>query len=441
MKTRLPLTVIVLTGTFMAPAWAQAAPVPSKTAGAAALPQLTLAQAKAIAIQNRPRLRAEMYTAQAAKRVTGEVRSDYFPHVYGSATGVEPENGSRITAGGLNNPVIYSRFADGLTVNQLITDFGRTHNLVKSAEYGAKSEQSNAVATRADVVLQVDQSYFSALQAQAVLHVAQQAVKERKLVAKRVTLLEQNKLKSSLDVSFANVDLSKAKLLLAQAQNDVNAAFANLSFSMGYSTPKIYQLADQPLPPPPPSDISKLVSEAFANRPEIAGSRFQVESARAYTRAERDLLFPTLSAVGTAGLTPYRQAPLMSRYAAAGFNLNIPIFAGTLYAERHAEASYRQRASEENFKELENKVAKDVRIASLNADTAYQRLDLTKQLLQQAGLALNLAQSRYNLGLSSIVELSQAQLNQTQAQIDEASAKYDYQIAIDELNFQLGILI
>jgi outer membrane protein len=431
----LPL-ILLLPGSF---AFAQE-PKPAAPPAAAALPSLTLQQAKALAIQNRPLLRAGIYTAEAAKRVTGEVRSAYFPHVYGSATGVKSENGSRVTAGGLNNPIIYSRFADGLTVSQLITDFGRTHNLAKSASYGAKAQQENANATRAEVILQVDQSYFAALQAQAVLRVAQQAVKDRQLVADRVQLLAKNKLKSSLDVSFADVDLSKAKLLLAQSQNNVDAAFAELSFSMGDSTPQRYQLQDEAVPPAPPSDVSTLVSEAFAHRPEIASSRFRVDSARAYTRAERDLFLPTLSAVGTAGLTPYRQDPLMSRYAAAGFNLNIPIFTGTLYAERHGEAVYRQRASEQKFDELKDRIARDVRVAALNANTAYQRLDLTQQLLQQAGLALNLAQSRYNLGLSSIVELSQAQLNQTQAQIDEASAKYDYQIAIDQLDYQLGIL-
>jgi outer membrane protein len=439
-KSVLLALVVVAMASLASGARGQAASSPSEPTGPSTTPALTLAQAKAIAIQNRPLLRAGIYTAQAAKRVTGEVRSAYFPHVYGSATGVKSENGSRVTAGGLNNPVIYSRFADGLTASQLITDFGRTHNLVKSADYGAKAQQQDANATRADVILQVDQSYFAALQAQAVLRVAQEAVKDRQLVADRVNLLAQNKLKSSLDVSFADVDLSKAKLLLAQAQNNVNAAFSDLSFSMGYSTQRQYQLVDEPMPPPPSSDTSRLVSEAFANRPEVAAGRFRVDSARSNTRAERDLFLPTLSAVGTAGLTPYGQAPLMSRYAAAGFNLNIPIFTGTLYAERHGEAVYRQRASEQNFDELEDKIARDVQVAALNANTAYQRLDLTKHLLQEAGLALNLAQSRYNLGLSSIVELSQAQLNQTQAQIDEASAKYDYQIAVDELDYQVGIL-
>lgn len=416
-------------------------PNPASTAPAvSAAPSLTLAQAVAIAIKNRPRLLAAMRTAQAARKITTEVRSNYFPHVYGNATGAKAENGSRITAGGLNNPVIYSRFADGAIVSQLVTDFGRTHNLVKSAGYGAKSQQEVAQSTRAEVILEVHEAYYEALQAQAVLRVARQDVKARQLVADQVGLLAKNKLKSGLDVSFADVDLSKAKLFLAQAENNVDAAFANLSLALGSADLQEYRLAEEPVPQGPLSGLDSLVTQAYANRPEIAGSRYQLDSARAFTKAERDLWFPTLSAVGSAGLTPYRQDPLLSRYAAMGFNLSIPVFEGGLFKARHEEAEYREQAVEQNLKELQDKVARDVRVAWLNANTAHQRLDLTQQLLQQAGLALSLAQSRYTLGLSSIIELSQAQLNETQAEIDQASAKYQYQIATDVLNYQVGLL-
>jgi outer membrane protein len=72
--------------------------------------------------------------------------------------------------------------------------------------------------------------------------------------------------------------------------------------------------------------------------------------------------------------------------------------------------------------------------------TAYQRLDLTSQILVQAQQALDLADARYKLGLSSIVELQQAQLSETQAAIDQASAKYDYNAKTASLNFAVGLL-
>jgi outer membrane protein len=149
---------------------------------------------------------------------------------------------------------------------------------------------------------------------------------------------------------------------------------------------------------------------------------------------------PTISAVGTAGLVPYREDELASRYAAAGFNVNIPIFNGHLYGALRNEADAHARAQEQYLRDLQNRIVRDVRTSWLNANSGFQRLSVTNQLLQEATQALDLAQVRYKLGLGSIVELSQAQLGITQAQIEQASAKYDYQMQLSALNYQLGAL-
>jgi len=85
-------------------------------------------------------------------------------------------------------------------------------------------------------------------------------------------------------------------------------------------------------------------------------------------------------------------------------------------------------------------VIRDVRVAYLNAQTAFERIDLTDQLSQQAQLSLDLSQARYNLGLSSIIELSQAQLNLTSAQIGSVSARFDYATQNAVLEYQIGAL-
>jgi outer membrane protein len=401
---------------------------------------LTLQQAEQLAIQNHPQIQAATYLASAAKEQVTEEKSAYYPTVYGSITGVDSENNSRMTAGALNNPIIYEREGNGLTVNQLITDFGRTQQLVKSSNYHAKAAEENVVTTREDVLLAVDEAYYAVLKAQAVLVVAQETVKDRQLVSDQVTALEQNKIKSGLDVSFANVDLAQAKLLLIQAQNDVDASFAQLSTALGYSDQRTFELTDEPLPAAPPPDINQLIQAAMADRPELIGQRLNVDSARSYATAERDLSFPTLSAAGVAGVTPEGANQLAPRYAAAGFNLNIPIFNGHLFGALHSEATARARAEDQSLRDLQNRITRDVRTAWLNVNSAYQRLAVTDQLLAEANQALDLASSRYKLGLSSIIELSQAQLNQTQAQIEQASAKYDYETQVSLLNYQIGSL-
>jgi outer membrane protein len=149
---------------------------------------------------------------------------------------------------------------------------------------------------------------------------------------------------------------------------------------------------------------------------------------------------PTISALGAAGLVPFNETPLAPRYAAAGFNVNIPIFNGHLFSALQSEANFRAQAENQYLRDLQNQIVRDVQTAWLNANSAYQRLSVTDRLLEQANLALDLAQSRYRLGLSSIIELSQAELNQTEARIEQASAKYDYDAQYSLLNYQLGAL-
>ena len=405
---------------------------------------LSLKDAESLALKNNPQISVARLTALASRQVTREQRSNLWPTVTGSITGVDAQANSRITAGALNNPLIYKRAAGGLTVDQLITDFGRTANLISSASLAAKAQNENAVATKEQILLAVNQAFFSALQAQAVLTVAQQTVKERQAVAGQVGTLYKNKLKSELDFSFASVNLAQAQLLLLDAQSNVNATLATLSMVLGFPTQQNFQLIEEgTASAPPPGNVDELISQAFLARPEIRSLEFQYQSAKKFATAERDLLFPTLRALGAVGITPVGNpvvAPsgdaFNNTYAAVGGDMEIPLFNGFLFTARAKEASLRAQATDERLRDMRNLISRDVRTSWLNANTAYQRLSVEQQLLDQAKLALSLAQSRYNLGLSSIVELSQAQLQETQAEIGYAQAGYDYRLSLAVLTYE-----
>ena len=64
---------------------------------------------------------------------------------------------------------------------------------------------------------------------------------------------------------------------------------------------------------------------------------------------------------------------------------------------------------------------------------------LSNLLLKRANLSLELAQARHARGVSPISELSQAQLERATAEIQQASARYDYGSQVAVLNFQLGV--
>jgi outer membrane protein len=392
---------------------------------------LSLIEAQGLAIQNNPQFTAAKLNAAASYQV---------PIVTGSLTGVGADSGSRLAAGALNNPAVYNRLAAGVTVSQMLTDFGRTRNLVDMAKLRAQAQDQKTEGTRADILLATSRAYFEVQRATAVLQVAIQTVAARQLVSDKVTALEANRLKSLLDVSFANVNLSDAKLLLIQAQNDLKSAEAELAAAMGLPSQTDFTLSQEPLPAALPDRLEPLIQDAIQNRPELKSLRLEQNAAERFAKAEHLLFLPTIGALGAVGVVPAGEQTIPGRYGAAGVNVNIPIFNGGLFKARQTEAELRAQAATQNVNDLANRVVRDLRVAYLAALTAHDRIDLTDELLKQAQLALDLAESRYNLGLSSIVELSQAQLNLTSAQIGAASARYDYQAQWIAVQYQTGAL-
>jgi len=399
--------------------------------------RLTVKNAEALALKNNPAISVARLNALASQQVTREVSSNLWPQAYADLTGVDARNNSRITAGGLNNPTVYTRAAGGATVSQLITDFGHTTNLVAGARLQARADEQSAAATKEDVLLAVDQAFYNALQTHAVLRVAEQTVASRQLLSDQVSALTKSKLKSDLDLSFANVNLAQAKLLYLDALNNDKASAAALSAILGYSTLEAFDLVNdtEPLAPPPP-DVDPLLAEAFAKRPEILALEFQSESAEKLHKAEHDQLYPTISALAAFGDSPVRDDRIYGPYAAAGVNVEIPVFNGFLYSAKSREADLRAQAVRQHLIDLRNRISRDVRTSWLAASTAFDRVNVSEQLLAQANLALDLAQTRYKLGLSSIVELSQAQLQQTQAEIGNAQAGYEYRLSLAVLRYQ-----
>ncbi len=417
---------------------------PPQLPASGAVRRLTVQDAEALALKNNPQISVYHLMALASEQATREQKAAYYPNLYGSLTAVKPEQGSRIAAGNLNNPIVYERAAGGLTLSQLITDFGRTNNLVATAALRAKAADMNSLATADEVKLAVDQAFYNALQTVALLKVAEETVKARQLVSDQITTLFQNKLRSELDVSFANANLAQANLLLLDGQNNQQASLSVLSQVLGYATQQQFELVDSESGlQPPPDSVTQLVDQAFSNRPEITAQSYEYQAAQRFQKAERDLLLPSVEALGVVGRTPYSNtiagvSPFTSWYGAVGVNVNVPIFNGFLYPARSREAGLRAQADEEQLRDLKDRIANDVRASWLNALTAYRRISVTQQFVDQTNLAVDLSQTRYNLGLSSIVELSQAQLQQTEAQIQFAAAKYQYRIAQSVLRFQIA---
>lgn len=403
---------------------------------------LTMAQAETTALANQPRMLAAQLRARSSAERVRETRAGYMPTIAFNATGVEvADTGTATAAGNLTTSSISDRFAYGGNLTQMVTDFGRTSALVGSARATAEAQADIATLTRAQVRLNVREAFYQVLGAEAVLRAARAALDNRALVSRQLSALAQSELKSTLDVDFAKVLQSEAELAVVRAESLVAQQRSHLATAMGLQVPVSATLIDVPATTDVlPSVPDDLLAQGQSQRADLNAAQSQQKASAEFALAEKRLNYPTLNALGAAGEIPFHDHTLHDNYAAAGFNLSIPIFNGGAYRSRQAEAQLEAAARARDVDELRLEVSEQVRDDWYRANEAYRSLDVTERLVAQSKEALRLAQDRYDAGLGSIVELNEAQLNETSAEITAADATYTYLSRRAELDFAAGLL-
>lgn len=428
--------ILYLLGISTALCWGQQPPTSAQP------DKLTLDQAESIAVANQPRLLAAQLRARASAQRIRQARSGLMPTVQFNATGaLAADTGTATAVGNITTSSLSNRFAYGGSLAQLITDFGRTSALIGSTRDTAAAQTDLATLTRAQVRLNVRENYFRVLGAEAILRAARAAQANRQLVSRQLDALAQSELRSTLDVNFAKVLESEADLAVVRAESGVAQERVMLATAMGISQPIRSALVDVSprgeVLPPSPDDLQH---QALMQRADLGAAQSEEKASKEFALSERRLSYPSLNILGAAGQIPYHDHTLHDDYAAAGFNLNIPIFNGNLFAARRSEAELESRARTRDTQELRLQVNEQVRNAWYRANEAFRSLDVTARLVAQSKEALRLAQDRYQAGLGSIVELNEAQLNETSAEISAADASYTYLTRRAELDFVAGLL-
>jgi outer membrane protein len=358
-----------------------------------------------------------------------------------NATGAEvADTGTTTAAGALTTSAISDRFAYGGNLVQLVTDFGRTSALVGTERSLADAQKDLTTLTGARIHLNVRAAYFQVLGAEAVLRAAREAHANRQLIVRQISALAQSQLRSTLDVSFANVLESQAQLAVFQAESSVQQQRVHLATAMGQSQPITAALVDEALPAALPPDPASLVLQANARRADLGAATSRQQAALHFADAERRLRYPTLNVLAAAGQIPFHDHTLDGNYAAAGFNLNIPVFNGGLFSARRNEAALEASARTKDVDAIKLEVDEQVQNQWYQANEAFRSLDVSARLVAQSGEALRLAQARYQAGLGSIVELNEAQLSETSAEITAASANYTYLTRRAQLDYAAGLL-
>ena len=352
----------------------------------------------------------------AAGQVTRQTRSNELPQIYGQITAEKAEDGSRIGAGSLTDSRLYTHAGGGGTFSQLITDFGHTRDLVATNRLQQKAQDKTTIATQQDVLMATDAAFYRLLNAQSLLEVAKVAVAARGDVQKLTSALTRSALKSTLDLNIASADVSQSQLLQLDAENAVASASAALAAVLAAPPDTVYAAVEDstaaPPPPPAPDSSPALNAEAQKQRPDLQALQLNAQASAKFAHAQQLQHLPNITALAT------------------GFRINA----------QAEEARLRQKATEKQAQELSDTIARDIRFAVLNAGTSFRRIAVADQFRVQAAQAFALAQTRYKLGLSSIVELSQAQLQSTQAAVTAVNARYDYLLALRSLDYARGQL-
>jgi outer membrane protein len=401
-------------------------------------------EAEQIALKNNPRITASHLLALAAGQVTRETRAGELPQISAALTAEKAEDASRISSGGLTDSRLYTHAGGGGSLTQLITDFGHTQRLVATNRLQQKAQDQTTLATEQDVLLATDEAFYRLLNAQSLLDVAKATVAARGNVQNLTQALTKNALKSDLDLNIASADLAQSQLLLLDAENGEGSSSAVLASLLGAPADTMYHaVEDSNAAPPPDPDSSKILNAgAQDQRPDLKALQLNAQAYREFARAQQLQHLPTLSALAIGGITPVSPDGIFVPhwYAAGGVNLSMPVFTGFRISAQTEEARLREKSTEKQAQDLSDTIARDVRVSVLNAQTAFKRIGVAEQFRDQSAQAFALAQTRYKLGLSSIVELSQAQLQSTQAAVAAVNARYDYLLALRTLDYARGQL-
>ncbi len=210
------------------------------------MPTLSLADAEARTLKNQPRLAAEALRAQALGKLVQQSRSAYFPQLTANLTAVKANGDSAVAAGALTTSSISTRVAGGVTLTQLVTDFGRSRELVRSTRLAAQAASQSTEDVRQQILRDVDQAYFATQAAESVRQTAQAVLTYRRTALRQLTALAQSQLRSTLDVQFAQVLVSEAQMAVVDASSNVLEARAQLTAAMGDDNDPDYVLADWP---------------------------------------------------------------------------------------------------------------------------------------------------------------------------------------------------
>jgi TolC family type I secretion outer membrane protein len=409
--------------------------------------RLTMQEAVQTALSHHPSLLAAQGALQVQQALVGQARSNYFPQLnlqanYTRATGNASTSvqSSQALAVGRQTPspsnTSFNNYAATLTLQQRIFDFGKTIADVESAREAMQGSDWSSQDFRQTVTVNVKVAYFGLLQARRLVQVQEETVKQFKEHLDQAEGFFRAGTRTRYDVTTAEVNLTNAQLELIKAKNAEVVARVTLANAMGEPDRPIGEMEDLLSFKKVEMSEDQAIQEALDNRPDLLSLEAQRRAADATIRSARRNYFPVLS--GVADYTWRGQDyPLVWNWD-VGVVLTIPLFSGYLTQSQVAAARANMIVADANKEVLRQNVVLEVHQVFANLVEAEERVQTSEVVVRQAEENLDLANGRFQAGVGTTVEQTDAQVLLTNAKTSRVQALYDYRVGEAQLLKAMG---
>lgn len=379
---------------------------------------LTLEEAISLAIQNNPAIEISDATVDISRAGVKNAKSVYYPHI-----------SSRII-------VPFIGRESGFFLDQLIYDFGRTSNTVKSTKALLKSRKFDRESAEDDIILSTIIGYYTVLsESHIALAMEKKVIESEKRLEQAEGFYKSGRV-PQIDVTKAEVTLGNAKLEQIQARNNLEVAKVNLQTTMGLEDDTFeFKLDDSAELMVIPYEVEESIVQALGSRPEIKSLEAQKIAMRANVKASKKEFYPEVF-----GRTAYRFEGKGAETPGfiAGVGVRFPIFEGfSRFAKVEDSRAHLKRTNAE-LRSTKAGIVSQIKQLHLDLEFAKENIAVTKRTRDSAEQSLNLATERYNLGRASSVELAEAEALFAVSNAQYMQAIYNYNINVARLERATG---
>jgi outer membrane protein TolC len=417
---------------------------------------LTLERAVALALRYHPTRLAEQARTEAARERVGEARSALLPQVFGVAQYLRAtDNGigdtTYLAAPGLARAPTNGRhtndltdtfdnYTAGVSAYQYLFDFGRTRGQIARRDAEADAERARLELADLDLVYQVSKAYFDLVAAKEIVGVFETAVAQREQHVEQASVKARAGLRPEIDTYTAQSELARTQLNLVNARNGEATAKLTLDNAMGIGgSVQDYVLSDALSYAPITDSVDVYLDRALRERPDLKMLEDEGRAAGAEITEHRGEALPSFGAVAGYSVRGQDTTPGNNFYG--GLLITWPIFTGFLTDHEVAEAKLRQDAIAQDIEQLRQQVVLQVRSAFLDWQASVERIHQAERTLAASRVEVDLAEKRYEAGLGSIIELTDAQRRFTEDRAQYVQALAGFSVARAALDRNAGVSV